>query len=679
MYDALLKPFQLRHLTLRNRVMSTAHEPNYTDKGRLTERYIRYHVEKARGGLALTMFGGSCCVSPDSPAAFGQLACVDDSVIPEFQALAERVHAEGAALMIQLTHMGRRTSWDAAGWLPPIAPSPVREPAHRSFPKEMDDHDIRRVCKDFAEAARRAREGGLDGVELSAAHGHLIDQFWTPTVNRRTDRYGGSLENRVRFGLEVIEYIRRLVGTDFIVGMRISGDELLEGGLGPEDCLAIGRLYADSGMVDFINVMGGSAPNLSALANAVPEMWAPIAPFLPLASAMRRELGLPIFHAQRIADLLTATRAIEEGHVDMIAMTRAQIADPHLVRKLLEDRVDDIRQCVGAGYCIDRIYIGKDALCIQNPATGRETTMPHLIARARHLRRVVVVGGGPAGMEAARVCAERGHQVILYEQREKLGGQINLARNAGWRSALGGVARWLEAQIRKRDVEIRLETRATEQAVLADSPNIVVIATGGRPNRGEWLRAGREHVLSTWDILSEAVAPAGEVLLYDDHGQHQGASCAEFLAARGSRVDFITPDRHAGEELGSTNIAPHMKRLYEAGVTFAVDLRLVEVYREGHRLCAVLRNEFTGVEEERLADQIVVEHGTLPNDELFQALRRHAANDGIICIDALLAGRPQIEATADANGLFLFRVGDAVASRNIHAAIYDSLRLCKDF
>ena len=448
--EALLRPLKIKHLTIRNRVMSTSHAPSYGSDGKPKERYQLYHEEKAKGGIGLTMFGGSSSVALDSPAApWNQISVADDSVIPFFQEFADRIHRHGAALMIQLTHMGRRTKWDTENWLPTMSASPKREPASRSIPKEMEDTDIRRIIADYAAAARRCKEGGLDGFELSAAHGHLIDQFWSPSVNKRTDKYGGSLENRMRFGIEVLEACREAVGDDYIIGMRMSGDELIDDGLTHEDCVTIARTYAERGLIDFANVLGGQARDHLAHAIVLPNMSFPVAPFLFLASAIKREVDIPIFHAQRVTDLNTAGRAVAEGHVDMVAMTRAHIADPHLVRKLMEGRIDDIRQCVGAGYCIDRIYAGGDALCIQNAATGRERTMPHIIPKATEKKRVVVVGGGPGGLEAARVCAERGHSVVLFEKNAVTGGQINIAAKATWREALTGITRWLTQQAAK--------------------------------------------------------------------------------------------------------------------------------------------------------------------------------------------------------------------------------------
>ncbi|MCF3947703.1 NADH:flavin oxidoreductase [Acidiphilium sp. AL] len=674
--DALFRPLKIGNVTIRNRVMSTSHAPGYGRDGKPQERYQLYHEEKAKGGIGLTMFGGSSSVSPDSPAApWNQISVADDTVIPYFRQFAERIHRHGAKLMIQLTHMGRRTRWDTENWLPTVSASPRREPASRSIPREMEKEDIDRVIADFAEAARRAQEGGLDGCEISAAHGHLIDQFWSPSVNQRTDGYGGSLLDRMRLGFEVLEAMRKATEGKFVIGMRMSGDELLAEGLSHEDCVAIAVEHAKRGLIDFVNVMGGQARDHLAHAISLPNMAFPVAPFLYLASAVKREVDVPVFHAQRITDLATAARAVAEGHIDMVAMTRAHIADPHLVRKLSEGREDDIRQCVGAGYCIDRIYTGADALCIQNAATGREATMPHVIATSDHKRRVVVIGGGPAGLEAARVCAERGHAVVLFEREPSLGGQINIAARAGWREALSGIPRWLADQVRKRGVDIRLATEATGAAVLAEDPDIVIVASGGRPNPG--FMTGADLVVTTADVLRGGMELAGSVLLYDGMGQHNGASCAEYLARRGALVELVTPDRMAAEEVGTTNQPVHLRELYKLGVIMTANLDLLEVRREDNRLVAVLKNTMSLIEEERAVDHVVVDFGTLPVDATYHALKEQSSNRGQIDIAALIAGHRQPHLNQP--GFALYRIGDAAAGRNIHAAIYDALRLCKDF
>ena len=676
-YPNLLQPFPLRNVTFRNRLMSTSHAPGYVEDRHPKLRYQLYHEEKAKGGLALTMFGGSSNIAPDSPSAFGQIYIGDDSIIPVLKEFSGRIHGHGCAIMCQITHMGHRTLWDVEDWLAPVAPSVVREQAHRSFPKEMDRDDIRRVVRAFGDAALRCKQGGLDGTEL-LAYGHLIHQFWTPLVNRRTDEYGGSLENRARFGLEVFEEVRRRVGKDFVVGLRMIGEELKEGGLTREDCLTLAGIYADTGWCDFLNVVVGQVGDERGLSKSIPTMAGPLAPYVQVAAEMKRATGLPVFHATRIADLATAEHCVREGLVDMVAMTRAHMADPHIVAKMMRGEEERIRPCVGAGYCLDRIYTGADALCLHNPATGRERTMPHVIEPGFGPRRkVVIVGAGPAGLEAARVSALRGHEVTVFEAAGEPGGQIVLAARATWRRDLLGIARWLASEVGRLGVTVHFNRYAEAADVLAEDPDIVVVATGGVPNT-EWVE-GSEHVASVWDLLGGQVEPAAEVLVYDDHGDHQGPSAVDFLASRGSKVELVTPDRMAAHDIGASNFPVYLANFYSMGVRMTPDCRLRSVEREGNRLRVLLRNEYSDEDETRLIDQVVVEHGVLPNAELFHELCPTARNGGELDIDALIAGRPQEAASTGEGAFMLFRVGDAVASRNIHAAIYDSLRLCKEF
>ncbi|HLT02467.1 MAG TPA: FAD-dependent oxidoreductase, partial [Geminicoccaceae bacterium] len=337
-----------------------------------------------------------------------------------------------------------------------------------------------------------------------------------------------------------------------------------------------------------------------------------------------------------------------------------------------------IRPCVGVGYCIDRIYEGGEALCIHNPATGREATMPHVIARADGpARKVVVVGAGPAGLEAARVTAARGHRVVLFEAAPEPGGQLRLAAALGRRREIIGIVDWLKSEIAHLGVDLRCNVLAEANDVLAEAPDVVVIATGGVPNLS-FLAEGADLAVTSWDILGAQVPPGREVLLFDDNGAHPGASCAEFLARAGARLEFVTPERTVLPEIGGTNYPAYLRAFGEHGVTVTLNRRLRAVRREGNRLAAVLYDEYTGALEERLVDQVVVEHGTLPADDLYFELKPASSNLGEIDLDALLAGRPQRTVNNPDGRFQLFRVGDAVASRNIHAAIYDSLRLCKD-
>ncbi len=677
--DPLLQPFQLKHLTLKNRILSTSHEPSYIEDAKPKLRYQLYHEEKAKGGIALTMFGGSSNVALDSPSAFGQIYVGHDDVIPYFQEMAERVHQHGAALMCQITHMGRRTFWDTEHWLPTISPSCVREPSHRSFPKEMELSDIKRVIKAYGAAARRCKEGHLDGVEIES-YGHLFDSFWTPLTNRRTDEYGiGSLESRMRFSLEALEEIRQQVGDDFIVGIRMTGDENVEGGLTFEDCAEIARRLVASGMLDFVSIVKGIVASDEALSHVIPNMGTPSAPHLPLVAAIREEVDLPLFHAARIADVATARHAVRLGIVDMVGMTRAHIADPHIVAKISRGQENQIRPCVGLGYCIDRIYVGHETLCLHNPATGREETMPHIIPQTQSQpRKVVVVGAGPAGLEAARVSAERGHQVVLFEANREPGGQVRLAARVERRQDIIGVIDWLYQQVQRLGVDVRLNQYAQAANVLTESPEVVIIATGGMPNTN-FLSAGGELVTTTWDILSGHIKPAADVIFFDDHGNHEGYSCAEFLVNKGSKLELVTPDRMLAQEIGGTNFPVYLKIFYDHNVTLTLNYRLTAVRRQDDKLVATLYNEYNKSTVERVVDQVVVEHGTLPVDELYFELKPGSSNLGEVDLEALIAGQPQTLLHNPAGTYQLFRVGDAVASRNIHAAIYDSLRLCKDF
>jgi len=674
-FDALLKPFQLKHLKLRNRVASTGHAAGLAEDGMPKDRYQFYHAEKARGGIGLTIFGGSSSVAPDSPLPFAQIDLRNDRVLPYLESLGERVHRYGAAVFCQITHLGRRGRWDSHYWLPLVAPSATREAAHRSYAKEMEDWDFRRIIKAFADAAERCKQSGLDGIEIIAAAHHLIDSFLSPITNRRTDAYGGSLENRTRFGLEVFTAVRERVGSDFIVGLRMAGDELVEAGLDARECLKIATMFAGSGLIDYISVYQSQGDNFASLAAMLPDMSFPPAPFLYLASAIKAEVDIPILHASAVRDVITANRAVAEGHVDLIAMTRAHIADPHIVLKLQEGRVDDIRQCVGANYCGDSAGNG-GVKCIQNAATGNEAWLPHIHAKAQQRRKVVIVGGGPGGMEAARVAAERGHEVVLFEAEPRLGGQINLAKSVSWRENLTGIVRWLETQIRKKGVEIRLGARADQVAVRAEKPDLVIVATGGSPNVPQI--TGAQLAVSAWRVLDGSVKPGSNVLLYDEVGLHVGAGCADYMSQHGAAVELVTPDRAVSEEVGHLTHVAYVRKLYQRNVIQTPNMKLSSAYAEGNLLVAVLKNEFTGAEEERAVDQIVYELGTLPNDEIYHALRPYSVNFGEVDYDALLENRPQTVRPNVSGEFQLFRIGDAVISRNIYAAIFEAARFMKD-
>ncbi|MCP4874399.1 MAG: NADH:flavin oxidoreductase [Gammaproteobacteria bacterium] len=674
--DPLLQPYQLKHLTLKNRIMTTSHEPAYPEEGMPKERYRAYHEERARAGLGLTMTAGSAAVSRDSPPVFNNILAYKDEVVPWMRQVVDTCHEHGCAVMIQLTHLGRRTNWNKGDWLPVVSSSHNREPAHRAFPKKLEDWDIERIITEYADAAERMQAAGLDGIELQA-YGHLMDQFWSPLTNALETPYGGSLDNRIRFSLEVLEAIRRRVGEEFIVGIRYTADEVLKGGLSVEDGIEISKRLRDTGLVDFLNVIRGHIDTDPGLTDVIPIQGMRSGPFLDFAGQVRKATGMPTFHAARVPDIATARHAVGSGQVDLIGMTRAHMADPHIVRKIIDGREDDIRPCVGANYCLDRIYQGGDALCMHNAATGRELTMPHEIPTAETSKKIVVVGAGPAGLEAARIAAERGHSVTVFEATGEPGGQLRLAMQSPRRREMVSIIDWRMTQCEKRGVEFRFNCYSEMEDIVAENPDVVIVATGGLPHT-EVLEQGNELVTSSWDIISRSVKPGGNVLIYDDAGDHAALQSAEIISETGARVEIMTPDRSFAPEVMAMNLVPYMRSMQPRNVTFTVTYRLLSVEKCVEGLNAIIGSDYVDSQQQRIYDQIIVNHGTIPMDDLYFDLKPQSTNLGAVDYDALISGDAQMRTTNPDGKFQLFRIGDAVSARNTHAAMYDALRLMKD-
>ncbi|HKG26406.1 MAG TPA: FAD-dependent oxidoreductase, partial [Thermomicrobiales bacterium] len=539
-YSTLFSPITLNNLTIKNRIVSTAHATGYAIGGYPKEKYRRYYERKARGGVGLIITFGSCSVHPTSSVAeWNGVANWDDSVIPDLAAMAEVAHRHGAKIFSQITHMGRR-GVSVNSSLPLLAPSPISEPAHRERPKQIEVHEIAEIVAAFAAAAERLKRAGYDGVEITSYGGHLIEQFWSPHVNKRTDEYGGSLANRMRCSVEVVEAVRESVGPDFCVGFRMTGDQLVKGGLDHEDMKEIAARLADLRKLDFFNISGATAETAELQAMTVPSLDYPLGLFNRYAAAMKEVVGVPVIVAARIVEPGMAEAALRQGVADLIGMTRSLIADPDLPRKAEAGQSDDIRLCTGANEgCIGRLYQGLQIRCVQNPLIGHEEELDG-IEPATTRRRVLVVGGGPGGLEAARVAALRGHQVILYEATEHLGGQVRTAARAPSRAEYLRSINWLAHQVETLGIDVRLSTPATVANVLAESPEAVVVATGSTPRPPTFPIDSLVRVATCDDVLLQRVpyGPGDRCVVVDEDAHMRGPGAAEALLNAGAQVEI---------------------------------------------------------------------------------------------------------------------------------------------
>jgi 2,4-dienoyl-CoA reductase-like NADH-dependent reductase (Old Yellow Enzyme family)/thioredoxin reductase len=651
--ERLFSPFRLGPVTLRNRIVSTPHATRFGKDGYVTERYIRYHQEKARGGAGLIQCFGSSSVHPSSPVLdWNGIKNWDDSSLPSLQAFARAIHAEGAAVMAQITHRGRR-GFSGPGERPLVSASDVPEAENREIPHALDRGEIAEIVAAYAAAARRLQRAGFDGADLCAFARHLIDQFWVPSVNRRTDEYGGSLENRLRFAVDVIRAIRAAVGREFVLGLRVSGDELIPDGLHLEDVVEIVRALDALGELDYFTVSGstGETPRfhqkLMPFADTAPGLYA------PFAARVKREVRAAVIYAGRVVDPRHAERLLQEGACDLVAMTRALMADPWLPRKAREARFDDIRTCVGMQEgCLGRSSRGLPLSCSQNPVTGRETELAELVPAARP-RRVVVIGGGPAGLEAARVAALRGHAVTLYERGPALGGQVRIAARAPLRPGYGQAIDWLERQLRKTTATVRLGTEATVERVLEDGPDAVIVATGAVPRRPEVPGARLPGVVTVEDILSGAAAAGPRVVVVDGTGRVQAGLAADLLAAEGRAVTVLTAYHTVCDNTEGSTKEPLFERLYQRDVRMVVDTALAGIEAaDGGGLRVRAANEYSGRPLLLEAvDTVVLAYGARAVDALHAPLRARLA-------DVVL-------------------VGDALAPRLLHDALLEGTRAAR--
>jgi 2,4-dienoyl-CoA reductase-like NADH-dependent reductase (Old Yellow Enzyme family)/thioredoxin reductase len=644
----LLSPLDIGPFELKNRILSTGHTTAYNPDGLIGDQEIAYHARKAQGGVALSVTGSTAVHPSGGAPQMHLLANFDDSVLPGYRKLADAVHAHGGRMLIQLTHLASGFASHHTGH-PTWAPSQIMGEFARELPHVMTNAEIETLLDGFAKAARRVRLGGLDGIELQAFAASLAIQFLSPYTNKRTDQWGGSLSNRLRFTREMMRVCREALGPDRALAMKIAGDELVDGGLHLPEMQEIVRALDADGMIDFYVIASGNNMEKFARVDHWPPTPAPQALHAPLAAGIKQATSRPVAALARIVNPAIAERLVADGVCDLVAMVRANIAEPDLVRKLATGRVRDIRPCVGDSTgCIDRIINGEPMRCIYNPTIGREQEWGTL-DQAAVPRRVVVIGGGPAGLEAARVAAQRGHRVVLFEAQAELGGAVRLTARQPGREEMLRIATWLGDQAQAAGVGIRLNTSATVDRVRAEQPDVVILATGARSHEPEVVESAASlPVVSASAVLGGQVEVGKNIVVIDHTGQQIGCAVAELAADGGGRAEVVSRQFHPAVDFGLTNTVSLYRRLFRKGVELTTHHDLRDI-RGG---VATLFNYYNG-RERRVdgLDQVVVVTSPVPNDALLQPLR-----------DA---------------GFDVHAIGDCVAPRDIEYATYEGHRVAR--
>jgi 2,4-dienoyl-CoA reductase-like NADH-dependent reductase (Old Yellow Enzyme family) len=631
-YPLLVSPFEIRGRRLRNRIVSTPHATGWSRDGLIDRSEVDYHVRKAAGGCGLVMTFGSASVDPSTEASYGSVALWDERNEPALRALADGVHEHGGLVMSQMTHMGRRGTSAISG-NPLRAPSDLPEDVHMEVPVPLATDELPAIVERFAEVARRLERCGLDGAEVTSFGGHLIEQFFDPLVNTRTDEYGGSLENRTRFAREVLLAVRAAVSDRFIVGFRMAVDQCLTGGLGPDEMIEIARVLASTGAIDLFSVSGGTGATRLSTGYFVPGDALPEGVYNERAIRFRREVGVPTLVAGRNVEPAMAESVVAAG-VELVGMTRAIIADPDLPLRIADGRRH--RPCIGLNDgCIGRLYTGMPMYCSVNPAIrnpGLAQAVP-----AEEPARVVVVGGGAAGLETSRAAALRGHEVVLFERRPKLGGRARLAGLRSGRERWHRYIDWLREEAEGAGVDIRLGVDADASTVLAERPDAVIVATGS-VLRPEARLPGPVPVLDVDELLEGGpdVLPdpsSGSALILDDDGHQLAPTAAEILVNAGFEVEIAT-----------THPAFVLQRLARDRVRLTPNVSGVD----GSLNAVTLRHLYSEADERRAGIALVVIAGrrmglTTLRDELAVA----APELPVVVVGDALSPRTLFDATAE--------------------------------
>ncbi len=647
-FSHLLSPLTVGRVSLRNRAFSSAHGTGFGTGGTglINDRHIAYHRARARGGIGLVVIEATSIDRSPIGAGTGgnNLRNTGDEVIPAYRRIAEAVHEEGAKIFCLLSHSGRNTVMGAQGE-PPMAPSAIPMDRTHDIPHALEREEIAAIVAAFAAAARRCRDGGLDGVELSFTHGNLVQQFVSPSSNKRTDEYGGSEENRLRLAREVLQACRAAIGSEFTFGVRYSADELVKDGYGLEDGVRYAQLMVEWGALDFVDVSAGTNSSMWSRSIHYPTISSPPRPLVHLAKAIRDAVAVPVFCIGKISDPAEAEAIVAAGEADMVGMTRAHIAEPAIMRKLQEGRAADIRSCIYCNEsCFSRQQRVGDITCVYNPRTGREYIWPQLEPAVQQ-RRVLVIGGGPAGLEAARVAAKCGHAVELHEREPVLGGQILALARTPHRDGYMKIVTWLESQLARHGVTTYLGSAPDAEAILAKAPDTVILATGSADIAPDLPGAGQAHVLTARQVLAGANL-GRRVVVGDWDGRHMGTSLAELLASKGHAVTLVAPSFFIGMDIDLLTWRPIYERLLNAGVRMQPMEELTAIGAD-----AVTITKLNGATEQIEADSVV------------------------LCTRGQ-AERPLYRALIGKVGQ-LMTIGDAWAPRQLEQAIFEGARAAR--
>ena len=640
-YRYLFSPLRVGPVVLSNRIVFAAHLTNYAEDGHPTAQHAAYFEARARGGVGLIITEEHSVHPTDWPYE-KLIHGFDESVIPGYRRITEAVHRHGTPIFAQINHNGGQAS-GMYSRLPVWAPSSVADPMFREVAKEVDHREIAEIVAGYARTAEHCALGGFDGVELQCSHSSIVRGFLSPATNLRTDEYGGSLANRARILLEIVAAVRQAIGPERALGVRLCGDELIDGGTTIDDAVEVARMVETTGQVDYVNTSIGVATATLYMIEASMHIPPGYALFIP--SALRKAVDLPVVGVGRFKDPIQAERALADGHCDLIGVVRGQIADPDFAAKARSGHAEDIRLCLSCNQeCVGRMGLNRWLGCIEHPRTGRESE-PDVSPR-RPGRRVMVVGAGPAGLQAAIAAAGRGDEVTVYERADAAGGQVRLAATVPNRAEFGDLVRNQLAECARLGVNVKYGVDVDADLILAEAPDAVVVATGAVPERPYWAPPDGTQVVDVRQVLDGSATPEGRVLVVDEVGFHHATSVAELLADRGCTVQVVTPGMVVGQDLGVTlDMENWCVRAAAKGIVQTTDC-LVTAVAPGS---VALMHHPTGQPREVAADWVVCAVPAAPAEQLYLDLKARG-------------------------GIDVQRAGDCVAPRRAHAAVVEGHR-----